>query len=77
MFVQLGVAQVRTAGVSEGDWFKYGFSFELDSKLNMSSEDFPFAEFLEGEWVTLTMRVRPHIKCCGYSRAFWVWVVKI
>ena len=55
MFVQLGFAQVRTAGVSEGDWFKYGFSFEWDSELDMTFEDFPFADFLEGEFVTLTI----------------------
>jgi len=56
MFAQSGFAQVRTAGVSEGDWFKYGFSFQWDSELNMTSEDFPFADFLEGEWVTLTIQ---------------------
>lgn len=56
MFAQSGFAQVRTAGVSEGDWFKYNFSFEYDSELNMTSEDFPFADFLDGEWVTLTIQ---------------------
>jgi len=56
MFAQSGFAQVRTAGVSEGDWFKYGFSFQWDSELNMTSEDFPFADFLDGEWVTLTIQ---------------------
>ena len=56
MLIQLGFAQVRTAGVSEGDWFKYGFSFQWDSELNMTSEDFPFADFMLGEWVTLTIQ---------------------
>jgi hypothetical protein len=55
LFVQLGVAQVGTVGVSEGDWFKYGFSFNCDSELNITSEEFPFADFLEGEFVTLTI----------------------
>jgi len=56
MFIQLGFAQVRTAGVSEGDWFKYGFSFDWDFELNMTSEDFPFADFLQGEGVTLMIQ---------------------
>jgi len=56
LLIQLGFAQVRTAGVSEGDWFKYGFSFQWDSELNMTSEDFPFADFMLGEWVTLTIQ---------------------
>ena len=56
MLVQLGFAQVRTAGVSEGDWFKYGFSLDWDSEINMTSEDFPFADFMLGEWVKLTIQ---------------------
>ena len=49
-------AQVRTAGVSEGDWFKYNLSMDFDSLLNMTSEEFPFADFLIGETVTLTIQ---------------------
>jgi hypothetical protein len=49
-------AQVRTAGVSEGDWFKYNLSIDFDSLLNMTSEEFPFADFLIGETVTLTIQ---------------------
>jgi hypothetical protein len=60
LIVQLGFAQTRIAGVSEGDWFKYGFSFEwdseLDPELNMTSEEFPFTDFLLGDWVTLTIQ---------------------
>jgi len=53
LFIQLGYAQVRTAGVSEGDWFQYNLSLDFDSILNMTSEDFPFADFLMGQQVTL------------------------
>jgi len=49
-------AQLRTAGVSEGDWFKYNLSMDFDSLLNMTSEEFPFADFLIGETVTLTIQ---------------------
>ena len=55
LLLQLGVAQVRDAGVSEGDWFKYVFSFNYDSKLNITSEEFPFSDFLEGEFFKLTI----------------------
>ena len=56
ILVQLGFAQVRTAGVSEGDWFKYGFSLQWDSEFNMTSGDFPFDDFMMGEWLTLTIQ---------------------
>jgi hypothetical protein len=56
LLFQLSYAQVRTAGVSEGDWFKYNLSLDFDSLLNMTSEDFPFADFLIGETVTLTIQ---------------------
>jgi len=56
MFAQLAFAQARTTGVSEGDWFKYGFSFEWDSGLNMTFEDFAFSDFLEGEWAMLSVQ---------------------
>jgi len=56
LLFQLSYAQVRTAGVSEGDWFKYNLSLDFDSLLNMTSEDFPFADFLIGEQVTLTIQ---------------------
>ena len=49
-------AQLRTAGVSEGDWFKYNLSMDFDSLLNMTSEEFSFADFLIGETVTLTIQ---------------------
>jgi hypothetical protein len=53
---QLGFAQVRTVGVSEGDWFKYGFTLDWDYELNATAEDFIFADFLQGDWVTLTIQ---------------------
>ena len=56
IFAQLVFAQVRTVGVSEGDWFKYGFSFEWDSGLNMTFDDFVFTKFLEAEWVMLSIQ---------------------
>ena len=56
LFVQLGFAQVRTAGVSQGDWFKYGFSLDWDSELDVTPEDFIFSEFLQSDWVTLTIQ---------------------
>jgi hypothetical protein len=56
MFVQTGFAQLRTAGVSEGDWFKYGFTFDWDYELNTTPEDFIFTDFLQGDWVTLTIQ---------------------
>ena len=56
LLFQSSYAQVRTAGVSEGDWFKYNLSLDFDSLLNMTSEDFPFADFLIGEQVTLTIQ---------------------
>ena len=56
LFLQLGFAQTRSPGVSEGDWFKYTFSFEWNSDMNMSFEDMPFADFIGGEYVTLTIQ---------------------
>jgi hypothetical protein len=53
LLFQTSYAQVRTAGVSEGDWFKYNLSLDFDSILNMTSEDFPVADFLIGEQVIL------------------------
>ena len=56
LLFQFAFAQARTAGVSEGDWFKYSLSLNYDQQLNMTSEDFPFADFLVGEEVTLTIQ---------------------
>ena len=56
MFVQLSFAQARTVGIAEGDWFKYGFTFEYDGELNVTAEEFPFSEFLEGDMFTLTIQ---------------------
>ena len=44
-------AQTGTVGVSEGDWFTYGFSFDYysdDSEMEMP-EDIPFDYLVEGE----------------------------
>ena len=56
MFFQLCSAQIRTAGVSEGDWFKYGLDLDWDYDLDESPEDFIFADFLEGDIITLTIQ---------------------
>ena len=56
MTVQLGFAQSRTAGVSVGDWFKYGLDLDWDYNLDESPEDFIFADFLEGDIITLTIQ---------------------
>jgi hypothetical protein len=56
MFVQSGFAQTRSVGVSEGDWFKYGFTFEFDTEMNLSFEDCPLADFIDGETVTFTIQ---------------------
>jgi len=56
IIIQLGYAQVRTVGVSEGDWFRYGFTLDWDYELNATAEDFIFADFLQGDWVTLTIQ---------------------
>ena len=53
LLLQLGYAQERGAGVSEGDWFQYNLSLNFDSLYNMTSEEFPFADFLIGEQVIL------------------------
>ncbi|MEJ2240603.1 MAG: hypothetical protein P8Y18_00440 [Candidatus Bathyarchaeota archaeon] len=56
MFVQLSAAQVRTVGVSEGDWFKYGLDLDWNYDLEESPEDFIFRDFLEGDLITLTIQ---------------------
>ena len=56
MIVQLSYAQTRAVGVAEGDWFKYGFTFDWNSELNMTSEEVPFSDFLMSEWVTLNIQ---------------------
>lgn len=56
LILQLTYAQVRTAGVSEGDWFQYNLSLNFDSIYNLTSEDFPFSDFLIGEQVTLEIQ---------------------
>ena len=56
LLIQISFSQVRIAGVSEGDWFKYNLSFDFDSIYNMTTEDFPFADFLIGENVTLELK---------------------
>ena len=56
MSLQSGFAQVRTAGVSEGDWFKYGFTFDWDYELNATAEDFIFTDFLQSDWVILAIQ---------------------
>ncbi len=56
MIVQLCVAQVRTVGVEEGDWFKYGLDLDWDYELDESPEDFIFTDFLQGDMITLTIQ---------------------
>ena len=56
MIVQLGFAQTRTVGVSEGDWFKYGLDLDWDYDLDEAPEDFIFEDFLEGDIITLTIQ---------------------
>ena len=56
MFFQLCSAQVRTAGVSEADWFIYGLDLDWDYDLDESPEDFIFADFLEGDIITLSIQ---------------------
>ncbi len=56
LLFQSSYAQVRTAGVLKGDWFKYNIFVDFDSLFNMTSEDFPFADFLIGEQVTLIIQ---------------------
>ena len=55
LFFQLTFAQVRTVGVEEGDWFKYNLTLDYDQELNLTSEDFPLANFLVGEQITFTI----------------------
>jgi hypothetical protein len=55
LLYQVGYAQLRTVGVSEGDWFKYNLSLNYDSEMNITSENFPIEDFLVGEQVTLTI----------------------
>jgi len=56
LFVQSGFGQARIAGVSEGDWFKYGFTFDWDYELDTTPEDFIFTDFLQGDWVALAIQ---------------------
>jgi len=56
MIVQLGIAQVRTVGVSEGEWFKYGIELDWNYELEESPGDFIFTDFLEGDMITLTIQ---------------------
>ena len=56
MIVQLGIAQVRTVGVSEGEWFKYGIELDWNYELEESPEDFIFTDFLDGDMITLTIQ---------------------
>ena len=56
MFFQLCSGQVRTAGVSEADWFKYGLDLDWNYELDVTPEDFIFADFLEGDWIKLTIQ---------------------
>ena len=56
MIVQLCIAQVRTVGVSEGEWFKYGLELDWNYDLEESPEDFIFTDFLEGDMLTLTIQ---------------------
>ena len=56
MVVHLGFAQVRTAGVSQGDWFKFGLTLDWEYDLDVTPEDFIFADFLQGDYVTLTIQ---------------------
>jgi hypothetical protein len=55
MFFQSTFAQVRTVGVKEGDWFKYNLDLNYDSELNLTTDDFPFTDFLAGEQITFTI----------------------
>jgi hypothetical protein len=56
LLLQLGYSQERGAGVSEGDWFQYNLSLNFDSLYNITSEEFPFADFLIGEQVILEIQ---------------------
>lgn len=55
IFFQITFAQVRAAGVKEGDWFKYNIALDYDSDLNFTTEDFPLADFLVGEQIIFTI----------------------
>jgi hypothetical protein len=56
MIVQLCTAQVRTVGVSEGEWFIYGLELDWNYDLEESPEDFIFTDFLEGDMITLIIQ---------------------
>jgi len=56
MVIQLGFAQVRTAGVSQGDWFKYELTLDWEHDLEVTPEDFIFTDFLQGDYVILTIQ---------------------
>jgi len=46
MLVSLAVAQVGTVGVSEGDWFKFGYDIEFsDERLDPNLEDVEWNKF--------------------------------
>ena len=49
-------SQPRTVGVSEGDWFRYDLTLDWDYKLDVTPEDFIFADFLQGNWIKLTIQ---------------------
>ena len=71
LLFQLGFAQVRTVGVSEGDWFKYSLSLNYDPELNMTSEDFPLEDFLVGEQITLTIQNVSGINVTGHFTVYF------
>lgn len=56
MTIHLCVSQVRTAGVEEGDWFKYQLDLDWNYDLEESPEDFIFTDFLQGDNITLTIQ---------------------
>jgi len=54
--VQLAFSQPRTVGVLEGDWFQYVLNLDWDYELDVAPEDFIFADFLQGNWIKLTIQ---------------------
>ncbi len=56
MVIQICRAQTRTVGVSEGDWFKYGFELDWNYELDESPEEFIFTDFLQGDIITLNIQ---------------------
>ena len=63
MLVQLGFAQTITAGVSQGDWFKYRLILDWEYDFDVTPEDFIFADFPQGEYVTLSVQDISGPKC--------------